>query len=291
MSIRKYQTFLEVAKYGSITKAAEALGHTQSAVTQLMHSLEDELGVSLFNRSRAGIRLTKQGTKLLPLVQEIVDADLRLKQAAEHLQENDRKVLHIGTFTSVAVNWLPDLFRQYKDIDSSIRFEMKDIGYNNIEETLANEDLDFCFVTLPLTLKCKSIPLYQDPLLAVLSKEHPLSSADSCPISLFEKEPVISLIGDVNRDAQMVWEKHHINPNLQYVTKDDYAMIAMAEKGLGICIMPKLLLQGQEKNVVALPLNPPACRTIGIAFPPKKEASPEALRFVDFISQKLAETI
>lgn len=287
MSTKKYNTFLKVAELGSITKAAEVLGHTQSGVTQLMHSLETDLGVSLFHRSRSGITLTKQGEELLPYIKEVIDAELKLKHAAKRITTSNQKVLKIGTFTSVAVNWLPAIFQAYKETNPSIRFEMKDIGYNNIEEILKKEDLDVCFVSLPLSLDCKCIPLYQDPLVAVMSKSHKQADIEVCPIRLFETEPVISLIGELNQDAQTVWKENHISPNIEYTTKDDYAMIAMAEKGLGICIMPSLLLQGNEKHIVKLPLDPPAYRTIGIAFPPRKEASPEALKFAEFVASHI----
>lgn len=291
MSTKKYAAFLKVVELGSITKAAEAMGHTQSGVTQLMRSLEDDLGISLFHRSRAGITLTKQGEALLPYIEKVMADEISLKQYAKRLSSSEQNTLRIGTFTSVAVNILPALFKKYKEIDPTARFEMRDIGYNNIEEILSKEDLDFCFVTLPLSLECKCIPLYEDRLLAVTSKEHPLANKTSFPLTQFEKEPVISLIKELNQDAQTVWQKHHITPNVQYVTKDDYAMIAMAEKGLGICIMPELLLKGSSEDVAVMELNPPAHRTLGIAFPPHKEVSDNALRFAEFAKAQINDIL
>jgi len=290
MSTKKYATFLKVVELGSITKAAEALGHTQSGVTQLMRSLEEDLGVSLFNRSRAGITLTKQGETLLPFIEKVMTDDAALRRQANQLSANTQNTLRIGTFTSVAVNVLPALFQGYKKIDPGTRFEMRDIGYNNIEEILSKEDLDFCFVALPLSLDCKCIPLYEDRLLAVTAKDHPLAGK-RFPLAQFEKEPVISLIKELNQDAQQVWEANHITPNIQYITKDDYAMIAMAEKGLGICILPELLVKDSSKDVALMELDPPAYRTLAIAFPPHKQISENALRFAEFAKAQMKEII
>ena len=287
MITKKYQIFLKVARLGSISNAAKALGQTQSSVTQALHALEGELHLTLFDRSRTGVTLTAQGKALLPYVEAVEESENRLLSYAADLAAKKQTVLRIGTFTSVAVNWLPELFQKYKAVEPGIRFEMKDIGYNNIEEILREEDLDFCFVSLPLSQDIKCIPLYDDPLMAVVSKEHPWANKPSCPLTAFETEPVISLIEELNQDARSVWTTHHIHPNIQYVTKDDYAMLAMVEKGLGICIVPKLLLQDTSKEVIALPLNPPSYRTIGLAFPPGKEASQATLQFVSFIKQEI----
>lgn len=287
MITKKYQVFLKVARLGSISKAAKALGQTQSSVTQTLHALERELHLTLFDRSRMGVTLTTQGKALLPYVEAVEESENALVAYAAGLAAKKQTVLRIGTFTSVAVNWLPELFQKYRGIEPGVRFEMKDIGYNNIEEILKEEDLDFCFVSLPLSQDIKCIPLYDDPLMAVVSKQHSLTTKGSCPLTAFETEPVISLIEELNQDARSVWTARHIHPNIQYVTKDDYAMLAMVEKNLGICIVPKLLLQDISKEVVALPLNPPAYRTIGIAFPPGKEVSQAALQFVAFIKQEI----
>lgn len=288
MSIRKYTAFLKVVETGSITKAAKMMGHTQSGVTQLMHVLEEELGVSLFNRSRFGITLTKEGQLLLPKIQEIVDLDESLKKDAEALKGNLAKTIRIGAFTSAAVYWLPNIIKDYQAIDSSIRFEVFDCGYNEIEEALLNHKADFVFAPLPLNIKCRTIQLTTEPLLAIVPSTHPLASKDFCPISAFETENVLSLTPAVDRDAKSVYKKAGITPNIKFTVEDDYAQIAMVGEGLGISIVPRLMLtNNQNPNIKALPLKPPAHREIGLAFPPGEKVSGEIEQFTAFIQKWL----
>ena len=282
MSIKKYHTFLQIVECGSITKAAEQLGQTQSSVTQLLHTLEEDLSLTLLKRGKGGIHLTSEGQKLLPYFKEIMEAETKLKKEAQNLA-SDENIIKIGTFTSVAVNWLPEILKEYRNTEPEIRFELIDFGYNKIEDAMKNETMDFCFVPLPISKKYKVFPLYKDRLLAALSEDHPLSGKEACPITLFETEPVISLMDTINRDARTVLQKHNIKPNIKYTVEDDYAMLAMVAKNLGICIVPELVLNGSEKGISFMELDPPAYRTIGIAFPSYEKASPAALRFSEFV--------
>lgn len=291
MSIKKYTTFLKVVECGSITKAAEQLGHTQSGVTQLLQALEHDLGLPLMIRNRSGIVLTEAGRKLYPLISEVVACDEKLNRAVEDLNRSDMQTITIGTFKSVAINWLPTMIQEYQQFEPDIRFELTDGGYNDMERTLANREVDFAFLPLPTTVPCNSIPLYRDRLLAVVPADHPATAGKRCPIELFETEPVIGLLDYLDRDSRTVLTDAGIHPNIKYMVEDDYAMIAMVAKNLGICIVPELILSGNEQNVRIMELEPPAYRTIGIAFPANKTTKDSALRFSDFVSRWVADNM
>lgn len=286
MNLNKYTTFLKVVESGSITKAAAELGHTQSGVTQLLHSLEKELGVNLLVRGRQGITLTKEGESLHPLIQNVVEANTRLDSAASALKKgktsSDDTPIRIGTFTSVAVKWLPEIIRDYQQIAPHIHFDLVDCGYNNIEEALVKQPLDFAFVPLPLSIKCRCISLYEDRLLAVLPTTHPAADGSRCSLELFRSQPVISLLPTIDRDARSVFEKYNIVPNIKYMVESDYAMLAMVENNLGICIMPELILKGSTQHFRAMELDPPAFRTLGIAFPANDQTRESAVAFAEF---------
>ncbi len=294
MSIKKYTTFLKVVETGSITKAASLLGHTQSGVTQLLHSLEQDLRVQLLTRSRNGIALTPQGKELLPYIKEVVSHNEKLLQAAGALTTPKNTVIKIGAFTSVAVNWLPTIIKEYQKNTPDVKFELIDCGYNQIEQELEAHAVDLGFVPLTSSGGLRCIPLYEDRLLAVLPLDHPflagLSNTEITnkrfPVSSFAYYPVISLIPEIDLDARTVFESAHITPNTKYTVEDDYAMLALAKKGLGICVVPELMLRDNADNsIVALELDPPASRTIGIAFPAGTPVKPGIQAFADFIKK------
>lgn len=299
MSVRKYLALSKVIELGSVTAAASELGVSQSSVTQLLNSLEDELGVSLLTRSRSGVRLTDDGSALLPLMQEVLKADASVHALAEELSRTEEDepgvVIRIGSFTSVAVNWLPDILREFSKEEPDVSIELIDGGYNNIEKTFAEHPIDFGFVRLPLDFNCATVPLCNDRLLAVLPADFDTAKLTSgpgttdytCPVSLFATEPVISLIDTVDRDAKTVFKSAGITPNIRYRVEDDYAQLAMVEKGLGIAIVPELMVKGTKQNVRAVELDPPSYRMIGIAFPDQSKTSDIALKFVEFTKRFL----
>ena len=79
MSIQKYEAFIKTVEMGGLTKAAEALGYTQSGISHMIQSLEDEVGASSMHRDRAGIRMTSVGEQLLPYFTEVCASERKLE--------------------------------------------------------------------------------------------------------------------------------------------------------------------------------------------------------------------
>lgn len=107
MNLAKYQALLSVVESGSLTAAAAQLGLTQSAVSHSINSLEEELGFAVIKRSRAGVKLTNEGERLLPAVRGLLNSAEQLSQVTAAIRGLDSGLVRIGTFTSVAVHWLP----------------------------------------------------------------------------------------------------------------------------------------------------------------------------------------
>ena len=110
MGANKYEALLLAVELGGITRAAEALGVTQSAVSHMISSLEEELGFALLRRSRFGAQLTEAGAQVAPAIRGIVSAQERLSQTAAAVRGLERGTVRIGTFSSVGVG-MP-LFRR-----------------------------------------------------------------------------------------------------------------------------------------------------------------------------------
>lgn len=283
MNIKKYNMLINTIELGSITKAAQKTGVSQSAATQLLASLEKDFQVKLIKRSKSGVTLTKEGAYLLPMIKDVAEANEKLAEAVEKLH-NDKTVIRIATFKSVAVNWLPAIIKEYHHRFPNIRIELIDAGYNDIEKVLSDKSIDIGFIPLPAGKKYKAVSVYQDRLLAVFPEGYEnLPVQDRCPVSIFGTEPVIALSESIDRDSQSVYSTNNIVPNICYRVEDDYALLAMIEKGLGISIVPELILRGTDHHVKIMELDPPAFRTIGIAFPSEDNPRNEVTDFYKFI--------
>lgn len=281
MNIGKYQTFLKVVELGSLTRAAEALGLTQSGVSHTVSSLEEELGFTLLIRSRAGVRLTAEGERVLPAMRSILNGFKQLEQIVSAIKGLDAGEIRVGTFTSVAVHWLPGIIKTFQQAHPRIDFKLLNGDYHDVERWLQDGSIDAGFVTLPARVECRAIPLREDRLLAILPLDHPKAKLDRFPLSEIPGEDFISLLKSSDHDARRAMELAGVKPNIKFTTKDDYAIIAMVENGLGISIVPELLLQGHGDNLRAMELFPGARRTIALAVPEAAGLSPAVQAFVD----------
>lgn len=285
MGFRQYKAFFTCVETGSLTEAAKRLNCTQSAISHLLKELEEETKCPLLVRNKGGVRLTEKGKELLPSVKELMASEIRVKEKIQVLSEPETATIRVGTFTSVAVQWLPSLMKGYEERHHGVKFIITDGGYKDIADAVKKGKIDVGFVGSPLDGKCPQFPLYKDRLLAVLPKNHYVSGP--FPIRNFTRETVITLTDDTDWDSRRVFSQAGIEPNVKYRTSDDYAMIAMVEQGLGICVMPELLLKGRDGNVKTAELDPPAFRTIALAVATEKADDPLVSDFVAFVQNNL----
>ncbi len=289
MALDKYQTLISVVETGSLTTAAASLGCTQSAVSHSIDTLEKELGFALLKRSRAGVQLTNEGERILPAVRNYLSALEQLRQTASSIRGLDSGTVRIGAFTSVAVHWLPPVLKEFQRDYPRVDFKLLNGDYHDVEQWLRDGSVDVGFVALPAGVDCECIPLMEDRLLAILPLHSRFEHYPKFPLVECETEPFISLLESSDHDARRALEAAGVKPNVRFYTKDDYAVIAMVEQGLGISIMPELLLKGRRDALQILPLIPEAKRTIGLAIAAGGKAGPATRRFADYVVRYVTE--
>ena len=287
MSIQKYQVFLHVMEAGSVSRAAEDMGLTQSAVSHALSSLEEDFGFKLLTRSRAGVRLSSEGKRILPAIRDILSAEERLRETVSSIHGLSTGTIRVASFSSVAVHWLPAMLKAFQEQYPQIRFKLLNGDYHDVEQWMEEGAVDLGFVSLPTRAPGKVTPLMEDRLLVILPKDHPLASLPSFPIGYARQETFISLLESSDHDLRRALDAEGIRPHIRFITKDDYAIIAMVEQGLGIAIMPELLLRGRTDNIAALELKPQARRTIALAVTEQGQQSPAARMFADFVVQRV----
>ena len=290
MSIKKYEVLMKVVELGSLTKAAEASGCSQSAVSHILNDLEQEFGFAILKRNRGGVQLTENGEQILPSIRGILNYHEQLCQKVSSIRGLDTGAIRIGTFTSVAVHWLPGILKQFGIDHPGIDFKLYNGDYGDIGRWLSEGSIDVGFMALPTELNCECIPLMEDRMLAVLPKDHPLAGLPKFPVAKLQDEPFISLLESSDHDSRRILTAAGVKPNIRFTTKDDYAIIAMVEQGLGMSIMPELLLQKQTENVVTMELQPKASRLIGLAIPHVSGNSPATRAFADCVVDWIRHT-
>ena len=267
MSLKKYEAFVRTVELGSLTKAAQSLGSTQSRISHILSDLEAEYGFSLLRRSRGGIELTEAGRLVLPKMQEILSKEQALAECVDEIRNANAGTVRVGVFTSVAVHWLPGMIRSFQAEHPGAHLEMRNGDYHDVDQWLREGSVDLGFVTLPAPAGMRTIPLAEDPLVAILPRDHRLARLEQIPIEELGQDPFISLLQSSDHDIHRALDNAGVHPNIKFTTKDDYAILAMVEQGLGISIVPQLLIRGRAQNLAVRPLVPQASRTIALAIP------------------------
>ena len=274
---------------GSLTEAAEKLGCTQSAVSHAIAGIEEELGFGVIKRGRSGVRLTDEGERILPSIRGLLNSAEQLKQTASAIRGLNSGIVRIGSFTSAAVHWLPGILKEFQKDYPGVEFKLLNGDYHDVEQWLEDGSIDIGFVNMPCSVGCECIALMEDRLLAILPKDSRFASYPRFPIVECETEPFISLLQSSDHDARRALDSAGVKPNVRFYTKDDYAIIAMVEQGLGMSIMPELLLKGRHDDLLALPLVPEAKRTIGLAIAAGEKAGPATRKFADYVIRYVSE--
>lgn len=289
MNIQKYIAFVKVVELGSFTKAAQSLDYTQSGISRMINDLETEWGFTLLERGRAGINLTSDGLKLLPQLKRICNEHEILLNQIEDLHDIKTGMIRIGTFSSVATHWLPNMIRIFKKDYPKIDFELLLGDYTEIESWILNGRVDFGFVRLPSKPDLDTIFVEQDRLLVVMPLNHPLAECEKFPIGGLLNSPFMLLEKGAKAEIPEIFEKHQISPQVNFTTWDDYAIMSMVENGLGISILPELILKRIPHKIIAKELEIPAFRNIGIATRDQKSLSLASKKFLEYLSYRNRE--
>ncbi len=282
-NIQKYLSFVKTVEYGSFTKAAEILSYSQSSISRMIADLEKEWNVVLLERSVGGVKLTSDGTKLLPYAKNVVAEYEKLQMEIDELNGLQSGLIRIGTFSSVATHWLPNIIKAFQKDYPNIDYELLLGDYTEIEEWIAEGRVDCGFLRLPTRADFETIFLEKDRLMAIIPEDHPLAGCEKFPVTALCDEPFMLLEKGAKAEISEIFERENLTPNVKFTTWDDYAVMSMVESGLGISILPELILKRVPYKIVAKELDVSVYRDIGLALKSKKTASLAVRRFLDYL--------
>lgn len=285
-NIQKYLAFISAVEYNSFTKAAEKSGYTQSAISKMIADLEKEWNMTLLERNKHGIQLTSDGKSLLPYIKNLCAEFEKLQTHAKDLQGFESGLIRIGTFSSVTTHWLPGIIKQFQKDYPGIDYELLLGDYSEIENWIMDGRVDCGFLSLPAAHDFDTVSLHKDELMAIIPKGHVYENAESFPLDALEKEPFMLLERGAKAEISAIFEKHNLHPRVHFTTWDDYAIMSMVEQGLGIAILPNLILKKIPYDIIAKPLEIPAYRDIGFALKNKETASLAVKKFMNYLNYK-----
>ena len=244
--------------------------------------------VTLLERKKSGAQLTGAGIKLLPHAKSLCREYEKLQMEVNELNGLQSGLIRIGTFSSVATHWLPNIIREFQKAYPNIEYELLLGDYTEIEEWIASGRVDCGFLRLPSRAEFKTTLLERDRLLAVLPENHPLARLEKVPVSALCNDPFLLLEKGAKMEISEIFDRRGLTPKVHFTTWDDYAIMSMVESGLGVSILPELILKRIPYRIAVRELDVPACREIGIALRSSTPSSLAAERFLSYLSYRHA---
>ena len=283
MDTKKVAALLKAVEKGSLSSAAEDLGYTQSGLTHMMNALEDELGLTLLVRNKAGVRLSPAGLQLKDSMQELMNAAETLEHSAEALKDRSFQTIRIGSYSSVARNWLPAILADYKfsSPETSLSLSMQNITqqYAGVK----NEELDCAIVSYQKELMSGLVwtPLRDDELVAVLPGSYSVEEG-AFPVEYFAGMEFLMPSGGFEMDIMPIFQplSQKQLPDFRYTNMEDAAILSMVSHGLGVSILSRLIVQGCTEKLAVVPLAPQSFRKLGIIVKDKRQNEKAIRNFI-----------
>lgn len=282
MDGKKLEALAAAVELGSFTRAAEQLGYTQSGLTHMMNSLEREIGFSVLLRDRRGVRLTPAGERIMPMVTQCLTANQALEREITLINSRQDETLRVASYASIAMHWLPELIEQFRRINNGVSVDVQMGSVEEVYRWVKEGKVDMAFASRQDGCTLDWTPLKPDPLLAILPRDFNTGGAASLDVRLLEGQEFLMPSLGFHLDIMRALKSCGVAPVIRDTQVSDSIIISMVEHGLGVSILSRLVLKGRSNDVLALPLEPPAVRELGIAAQPRKELRPLARRFIDF---------
>nr|WP_298099231.1 LysR family transcriptional regulator [uncultured Shinella sp.] len=280
-----FQTIAEERHFG---RAAEHLGMTQPPLSAQIKVLERVLGVKLFERSRAGVKLTHHGEAILPAVQRMVANAERLESVVHLTRTGQLHSLSVGAVASAMLHPLEDGIQRARAQFPELTVSLVEMDTGEAIRALEAEEIDVAFVrteNVAKPLACK--PMIRERLMVVMRPEHALSRYQEISLQDVAKEALVmcprnispAYFDAINRQFTDVG----LSLKVPHFARSIMSQIAMVSCGLGLAIVPKSFTNFETNKVIYRPLDSKAEVVTTAAVWNEERVTPAMLRFIEIV--------
>src|SRR5437588_2200908 len=290
LDTRRLRVLCEVARHGSFSAAADSLGYTQPAVSRQIATLEAELGTLLVRRVPQGAVLTDAGRLLVARAEEVI---ARLSDAEAELHalaglEGGR--LRLASFASAAASIVPLAIARFRERYPAVELSIMMADPIDSLPLLRSGELDLALSHDPMGQAADEdgvatvvsggagsanglefVHLFDDPMYVAMPSGHPLADAESLDLSCFSDEPWMLATTNSCPDSRLFLRACHaagFEPRIAFQNDDYPAMLGFVATGVGVALVPDMVVRGVRDDVTIRTLEPAApSRAIHAALP------------------------
>lgn len=274
MNLSQLEVLVAIVETGSLTEAAEVVGLTQSAVSYSLSKLEAELGVTLLERGRQGIAITRIGEEVLGHARTVIAQTEIIRQKTARERGMAVGKVRLGCVPRLPPRLLTGIIRDFQHKYPEMEVVLFEGTPTELVDWLQHGIIDVG-TTLSAAAYPISAPLVQDEIVALLAPQHPLAAQDCISMPMLMREPLIGPKAELGVLNQVQQLPHSLN--LRYEVSTHSTIFAMVRENLGVSMMPQMLLYEDHEGLVMRSFDPPIPLQVHLA---AREASPATQAFI-----------
>jgi len=261
MESRQLRYFVTVARERNFTRAAEKLHIAQPPLSRQILALEEEFGVSLFDRSKRPLALTDAGRLLFEQSVHVLDRMDEMKTMLRRFVESERKHFAIGFVASTLYGYLPDVIRGYRAARPDVELTLLELTTMEQLTALKEGRIDVGFGRIKLDDSAiERVLLRNENLCVALPQSHRLAGGSdavaladlaSDTLVLYPKSPRPSYADQV----LALYRERNLRPAIEHEVRELQTALGLVAAGIGICLVPASVERLRRDNVVYRPLN------------------------------------
>lgn len=283
-SLRELESFVAVAEELSFTRAAARLRLAQPPLSRHIRTLEERLGVQLFERTNRRVALTAAGRSFYAEVQDPLLRLQRAGAAARRAAAGETAKLEIGFVSSLLGPQLTDVFRRFRTRYPAVQLTLQDRIPAEQLRAIAEGRMDGGFVGLApagTTPGIAFVPWKREAVLLFVPDNHPLTAAKRVALKAIAREPMLAIAADAApafaAKVRALCRAAGFRPHIVQEASRAQAVLAMVAAGSGVAILPASVNPTADSGVTAIALRDPGA-TVTYVFAHRAGATPDALR-------------
>ncbi len=286
MDFDQLETFLEVARLSSFSRAAEKRFRTQPAISSQIRSLEEEVGAKLLDRSGGKVSLTASGKIFQKYAEEALDARKATFVAIAETERVPRGEIIVGANEGTCLHILPEVFGEFKKLYPDVSVNITRADYSKVLESVIDNSVDFGVVSLPVTdNRLTVVPIHRDELVVIAAPQHPLSKLRSVTVQDVAEFPlVVPKVGHTRDALDEMFHERRLKPRyaMELDSSELLKRFVAVDIGVGFISRSNVAEDVLAKVLVAVTLTDAHIRRdLALVFRKDKALSRAALAFID----------
>jgi LysR family transcriptional regulator, low CO2-responsive transcriptional regulator len=286
MDFDQLETFLEVARLSSFSRAAEKRFRTQPAISSQIRALEEEVGAKLLDRSGGRVSLTASGKLFLKYAEDTLESRRTVLRSIAETERVPRGEIIVGANEGTCLHILPEVFAEFKKRYPDVAVNIKRADYGKILESVIDNSVDFGVVSLPVTdPRLTVVLIHRDELIIIAPPHHPLAKMKSAALTEVAKFPLVLPKAGHTRDAlENLFHERRLKPRyaMELDSSELLKRFVAADVGIGFIARSNVLEDTRAGVLAAIPISDAQVRRdLALVFRKDKALSRAALAFID----------